>query len=62
MAKKKGIEEPLFKEKAYKEYLNFRLSTSQLPSREDILIGYGPVVSPALSPLKGFLLSRHRHH
>ena len=34
----------LFKEKSYKEYLNFRLSTSQLPSREDILIGYGPVV------------------
>lgn len=36
---------PLFKEKAYKEYLNFKLSTSQLPSRKDILIGYGAVVN-----------------
>lgn len=34
----------LFREKAYKEYLNFRLSTSQLPSREDVIIGYGAVV------------------
>ena len=41
MAKKRGDEVPLFKEKAYKEYLNFRLSTSQLPSQEDIVIGYG---------------------
>jgi hypothetical protein len=35
----------LFKEKSYKEWLNFRLSTSQLPSREEVLIGYGPVVA-----------------
>jgi len=42
--RKTGQECLLFKEKSYKEYLNFRLSTSQLPSREDILIGYGAVV------------------
>lgn len=34
----------LFKEKAYKEYLNYKLSTSQLPSSSDILVGYGAVV------------------
>lgn len=34
----------LFKEKSFKEYINFRLSTSQLFTLEDILIGYGPVV------------------
>lgn len=44
MAKMRKDVPLLFREKAYKEYLNFRLSTSQLPSREDILIGYGAVV------------------
>lgn len=41
-----GSEEmvPLFKEKAYKEYLNFKLSTSQLATEADIVVGYGPVV------------------
>ena len=34
----------LFKEKSFKEFINFRLSTSQLFTPEDILIGYGPVV------------------
>ncbi len=34
----------LFKEKSYKEYINFRLSTSQLPTEKGILVGYGPVV------------------
>lgn len=34
----------LFREKAYKEYLNFRLSTSQLPTENPILVGYGAVV------------------
>lgn len=34
----------LFKEKSYKEYINFKLSTSQLFTPEDILVGYGPVV------------------
>lgn len=35
----------LFREKSYKEFINFRLSTSQLFTGADILIGYGPVVS-----------------
>ncbi|KAH9389709.1 hypothetical protein TYRP_007256 [Tyrophagus putrescentiae] len=35
----------LFREKSYKEFINFRLSTSQLFTPADILIGYGPVVS-----------------
>lgn len=35
----------LFREKSYKEFINFRLSTSQLFTQADILIGYGPVVS-----------------
>ncbi|XP_067127382.1 choline O-acetyltransferase isoform X1 [Centruroides vittatus] len=40
-----NIKEPeLFKDKSYKEFLNFRLSTSQLPSKHDIIVGYGPVV------------------
>jgi choline O-acetyltransferase len=34
----------LLKEKSYKEYINFRLSTSQLPTEKGILAGYGPVV------------------
>ena len=34
----------LFREKSFKEYINFRLSTSQLVSCEDMLVGYGPVV------------------
>ena len=44
MARQRAQDPLLFKEKSYKEYLNFRLSTSQLPSIQDILIGYGPVV------------------
>lgn len=34
----------LFKEKSYKEFINFRLSTSQLATEKGILVGYGPVV------------------
>ena len=34
----------LFREKAYKEYLNYRLSTSQLPTEKGIMVGYGAVV------------------
>lgn len=34
----------LMREKSFKEFINFRLSTSQLFTLEDILIGYGPVV------------------
>ncbi|KAF7489238.1 Choline O-acetyltransferase [Sarcoptes scabiei] len=34
----------LFQDESYKEYLNFRLSTSQLFSNEEILVGYGAVV------------------
>ena len=35
----------LFKEEAYREFLNFRLSTSQLVYKNLLLLGYGPVVS-----------------
>lgn len=35
---------PLFREKAYKEYLNFRMSTSQLSCESGIMVGYGAVV------------------
>ncbi|XP_071040979.1 choline O-acetyltransferase isoform X2 [Parasteatoda tepidariorum] len=38
---------PLFQDKSYWEYLNFRLSTSQISVSSDkynILVGYGPVV------------------
>lgn len=45
MAKRRLGEVPLlFREKSYKEFLNFKLSTSQLPSRGGILVGYGAVV------------------
>ncbi|XP_074599176.1 choline O-acetyltransferase-like [Brevipalpus obovatus] len=45
MAKKNGQELPLlFREKAYKEYLNFKLSTSQLVYDKVLLVGYGAVV------------------
>ncbi|RWS14748.1 Choline O-acetyltransferase-like protein, partial [Dinothrombium tinctorium] len=45
MAKKNNNELPLlFREKAYKEFLNFRLSTSQLPTENGVIVGYGPVV------------------
>lgn len=45
MATGHGMKEPeIFKDKSYKEFLNFRLSTSQLPSKHDIIVGYGPVV------------------
>ncbi|XP_067130228.1 uncharacterized protein [Centruroides vittatus] len=45
MAALHGLEEPaLYKTDYYKEFLNFRLSTSQLPTTYDIVVGYGPVV------------------
>lgn len=34
----------LFREKAYKEFINFRLSTSQVANERGIMVGYGPVV------------------
>ncbi|XP_067132443.1 choline O-acetyltransferase-like, partial [Centruroides vittatus] len=45
MAAMYGLEEPaLYNTDYYKEFLNFRLSTSQLPTTYDIKVGYGPVV------------------
>ena len=45
IAKRNGQELPLlFREKAYKEYLNFKLSTSQLVYDKVLLVGYGAVV------------------
>ncbi|XP_054719314.1 choline O-acetyltransferase-like [Uloborus diversus] len=41
---KTGDDLPFFKDKSYFEYLNFRLSTSQLPTNYGVLVGYGPVV------------------
>ncbi|KAG8193670.1 hypothetical protein JTE90_024033 [Oedothorax gibbosus] len=35
---------PFFEDKSYWEFLNFRLSTSQLPTTSGVLVGYGPVV------------------
>ncbi|XP_076358949.1 choline O-acetyltransferase-like [Tachypleus tridentatus] len=35
----------LFLDRSYQEFMNFRLSTSQVPSDKGILVGYGPVVS-----------------
>ncbi|XP_055944108.1 choline O-acetyltransferase-like [Argiope bruennichi] len=35
---------PIFQDKSYWEFLNFRLSTSQLPTKSGVLVGYGPVV------------------
>ncbi|GIY62108.1 choline O-acetyltransferase, partial [Caerostris extrusa] len=35
---------PLYQDKSYWEFLNFRMSTSQLPTKYGILVGYGPVV------------------
>lgn len=34
----------LFQDDSYREYLNFRLSTSQLPNESGITVGYGAVV------------------
>lgn len=34
----------MFKEKSYQEYINFILSTSQVYSEKNVLVGYGPVV------------------
>lgn len=34
----------VFREKSFGEYGNYRLSTSQLPTDADILVGYGAVV------------------
>lgn len=46
ISKRKLGETPkLFKEKSYKEFLNFCLSTSTLPTEQGILVGYGPVVT-----------------
>lgn len=41
-----GPDEPpeLFTDQSYKEFLNFRLSTSQLPNESGIIVGYGAVV------------------
>ena len=45
MAKRNNRDIPLvFREKSYKEFLNFKLSTSQLAYKNIILLGYGPVV------------------
>ncbi|XP_067145486.1 choline O-acetyltransferase-like [Centruroides vittatus] len=45
MAALHGLEEPaLYRTDFYKEFLNFRLSTSQLPTTYDVKVGYGPVV------------------
>ncbi|XP_023214443.1 choline O-acetyltransferase-like, partial [Centruroides sculpturatus] len=45
MAALHGLEEPaLYQTDYYKEFLDFRLSTSQLPTTYDIVVGYGPVV------------------
>lgn len=38
-----------FREKAYKEYLNFRLSTSQLVYDKVLLCGYGPIIHDSYS-------------
>lgn len=34
----------IFTDESYREFLNFRLSTSQLPNESDIYVGYGAVV------------------
>lgn len=34
----------LFNDQSYKDYLNFRLSTSQLPNESGVTVGYGAVV------------------
>ncbi|XP_023223789.1 choline O-acetyltransferase-like [Centruroides sculpturatus] len=45
MAALHGLQEPaLYKTDYYKEFLDFRLSTSQFPTTYDIIVGYGPVV------------------
>ncbi|XP_023221889.1 choline O-acetyltransferase-like [Centruroides sculpturatus] len=45
MAALHGLQEPvLYHTDYYKEFLNFRLSTSQFPTTYDIVVGYGPVV------------------
>ncbi|CAN7994020.1 unnamed protein product, partial [Ixodes hexagonus] len=35
---------PLFEDKSYADFLRFRLSTSQLATEKNIMVGYGPVV------------------
>lgn len=43
MALEKGIKLPLiFSSNIYKELMHFRLSTSQVPTNEEILMGFGP--------------------
>ncbi|OTF69008.1 hypothetical protein BLA29_010935 [Euroglyphus maynei] len=50
----------IFREKSFSEYGNYRLSTSQLATNADILIGYGPVVNDgygcSYSPKKNQIL------
>ncbi|XP_022238682.1 choline O-acetyltransferase-like isoform X2 [Limulus polyphemus] len=45
MAKSAGHLPALFLDRSYQEFMNFRLSTSQVPSDKAILVGYGPVIS-----------------
>lgn len=43
IALEKGFELPLiFSSNVYKELMHFRLSTSQVPTNEPILMGFGP--------------------
>ncbi|XP_064457928.1 choline O-acetyltransferase-like isoform X1 [Ornithodoros turicata] len=44
MAKLHDMEVALFRDKSYTDYLDFRLSTSQLNTEKHIMVGYGPVV------------------
>lgn len=44
MARLHEIRAPLFSDKSYADFLHFRLSTSQLTTDQNILVGYGPVV------------------
>ncbi|XP_054156142.1 choline O-acetyltransferase-like [Oppia nitens] len=45
IAKQSASDTPiLFREKSFKEFSNFRLSTSQVSNNKGILVGYGPVV------------------
>ncbi|XP_067130229.1 choline O-acetyltransferase-like [Centruroides vittatus] len=45
MADLHGLEEPaLYRTDYYKEFMKFRLATSQLPTTYDIVVGYGPAV------------------
>ncbi|OQR72578.1 choline O-acetyltransferase-like [Tropilaelaps mercedesae] len=43
-AKKIKMKCPVFEDKSYRDFLNFQLSTSQLPNDSQITVGYGAVV------------------